>query len=878
MASHEIAENRFLQFMVQHVDEPAYATWKKRVGIPTLLPDEIAGVGAANFVAFFNKACLKNTCIYDLSLVEELYHDEGYDSLDEFHGIAEFACVYCDQNIRFGDFYTAQELTDDVEMAFHQAEMHNVSQGTIKRRNSRKATVSSIRRPGNLPLLNLKPAFDPMESVPELSSPEPSYTFPWGQNPAVEKLLKLELPSFSEFDKGVVINKASAYSGMNLELADEALGFRNQWNDRGDSYSPPKVTPSLSKFSVSKMSRFWIQEKSVYILGEYLDTLPSRSEIIKVLGSWKANPVLKLSKETLQMQYWFWKVRVLQDTAKHMSMWFVDVTSSVGEFGETVQEYKIKDSVLESDPRMLLAFSQFDTLTFCLVADGIPLLVQYFISTKEARYVNPIYSFIEKQVRGPHFDERRDLAFEILDELNKSYLGGQTISNKSSIDFHVNGDASSYFNSYCIAHYYNFEKKNHRKNLPESVQQNANEITKWIILDTKLLVPVDIDPEFRGRSSKRRQGMPKVKDPNESFLDNSQETPVNAQTDLAEGSRISAIEPINDAGDMNSRQSIMEVVEPPVGQSNSLKSAPEAAAIPKVSQFASQKSPVQPIKLPDRPEVAKQTPPKKKATFHRGASLDSQIKDKSEEERLKENSIESVIGLLKFYKRFDLGRYEYLREKSENKFGKYMIKNLLEQSGATLGKIPIKSILKVPKTGGEISSTVKIGEGKYSLNQPFLMKSKKGAGHGRVEEVAVVNNPQAAAFQPRILKTGMFVNNVPLPLGHTANQTYGGSQNGHAIPHLAERHKTPDVRDARASSRGSGGSRSNSRAKAPGFASRDSVALPQINRGRSQETRGSRNSGGSRMSGLKERLPPLSLESLHRMREGSHGSSTVTKS
>ena len=861
MTSPNLQENRFLQFMVQQVDETAYLDWKKRVGQPNALPDEIVGVGTAHFVAYFNTECPKRTCIYDLSLIEEIYHDEGYDSTDDFHQEARFSCVYCDQVIKFASFFTGEELNKDVETAFQKMNDQNTSHSSIKRRNSSKMT-SSKKRPESLARLNLKlrplgesTEFMPIEEVP---SPAMSYNFPWGQNDTIENLLAKELPLLKEFNYDDVTTKSSLYTGVALGSGRVRDSLNGSQEGRGGSNS------SMTQIATgSKLSRFVIQERSSHILGDCVDNLPTRSEILQVLASSKLNPVVRISRETLLLSYWFWKIRILKDTSKLISLWFVDIVQTIGEFGERVKEYKLRDTILDSDPRMLLTYLQFDKITFCCVEDSRPLFVEYVVANNEVRYVNPVFSYIDKQVKGPLFEERKELAFEMFEELNKSYLGGQTISTKSSVDIHVNGDATSFVNSYCIQEYYNFQDKVHRSKVPESVEKKANILTKWVILDTKVLVPVEIDPDFKARTNKRRQALATMKDPNEpSFLEDSDELVTHNQSNLGE-SRISDIEKLQEAPDSPSKQSILEVAE--TGSASNLQKEPqkEISAF-KPSKFSLKQDVPVPLKPAEVPRL--QPLAKKKATFQRGASLDSFAPDKSEEERQREKSIESLIGLLKFYKSFDKGRYDYLKERSEQKFGKYLIQNLLVSSGAALSKPKIKSILKISKPNGSEGvqfgpnhnigqKFVETGQGKYSLPQSFLVKNKKN-GIPKTDETSVSANPFQSGFQPRILKTGMFSNKVPLPWEHPGGLNHSNTPIRDRSPAPQyEKRVAVDKRETRASSRASSGSRDRHKTS-----SKDSASLPQIPRGRSHD----RNNDRVRdVAGRRERLPPLSLENLH---------------
>ena len=117
----EDVQDAFLEAFMQFDDEDKYEMFVAKHKKPKELPDEILDVGFHDFVPYINSRCRHNTCIYDISFLHEQYAEQ-FDINDNFKPDAKFLCVHCDREIKYGDFFTCDALTRDIETLFKQAE------------------------------------------------------------------------------------------------------------------------------------------------------------------------------------------------------------------------------------------------------------------------------------------------------------------------------------------------------------------------------------------------------------------------------------------------------------------------------------------------------------------------------------------------------------------------------------------------------------------------------------------------------------------------------------------------------------------------------------------------------------------------------------
>lgn len=110
-------EDAFYDFVCAKLDDKKYAKFIKKNGKPAQLPHEILAIGYTNFVPVLNTECQDANCVFDLSQVHDKYI-ATYDPSDAFRSEAGFNCPYCDQDIKYGNFFTSAQLSDDIELLF----------------------------------------------------------------------------------------------------------------------------------------------------------------------------------------------------------------------------------------------------------------------------------------------------------------------------------------------------------------------------------------------------------------------------------------------------------------------------------------------------------------------------------------------------------------------------------------------------------------------------------------------------------------------------------------------------------------------------------------------------------------------------------------
>lgn len=283
--------------MALRTSEDKYKEFVKKRGKPTYLTEELAAVGVHNFVPFINTGCARNTCVYDLSHIENCY-GQKYDLTDEFQANAEMDCHYCDEHIKFGNFYTAQTLTEDVEDLFHK-------ELTLKKDADSKATNRS-------PYTRKSNAFRG-EKAGEEGAPRKKTILNFVSNTGS----KTDVASFM----GNFLSRQVKRRSGGLISDQEGLKLKLKNYEVPDYH--PKANSILQQFSQeiiqSKPSQFKTVALDNFVLGDLLEAMPTYKEIQDFIAGRQESVAM------VNLLLAYWRVRLCQQSGKLMNVWMYDV-------------------------------------------------------------------------------------------------------------------------------------------------------------------------------------------------------------------------------------------------------------------------------------------------------------------------------------------------------------------------------------------------------------------------------------------------------------------------------------------------------------------------------------------------------------------------
>src|SRR3990167_638173 len=110
-------QDSFLETFGTLISEDKYTHFIGKQGPVVELPEEIQAVGVRNAIPYINSNCRLNFCVYDISTLHEIYAQE-FDVTDEFRLQEGFPCFYCDNHIKYKDFFTCESMIQDLEKHF----------------------------------------------------------------------------------------------------------------------------------------------------------------------------------------------------------------------------------------------------------------------------------------------------------------------------------------------------------------------------------------------------------------------------------------------------------------------------------------------------------------------------------------------------------------------------------------------------------------------------------------------------------------------------------------------------------------------------------------------------------------------------------------
>ena len=372
----------------------------KKNGKPTVLPEEIYEVGYDNFVPYINSSCKKNNCIYDLGHLHEQY-SETFDITDDFRHYAAFSCHFCDRRIKYGEFFTCEELLEDVDSLFKKDEqvgsVRRSSTKKVKRNTKAKEPSKLLKVAKKKPKAVLEPESE-HESREESADPLPAKE---AMKPSI-KVISLHKPQ--KQDK-LLPNKPAHPAQLPEEPPKPAQASRTTGNKKPQPVTATRLSlifdwsvqkfllnakdiPQLQDFSSQQAKAFlrscaqakdtsisFIQQ-SAFVFLEEIGHLPTPTEV----RQFAATAVLSKSLHLILLNYW--RARLSQDTGLLMSAWMYELVKSPG-----MPPLYMSSDKLVSDKNMVTHNGDFPFIFILVVINDEAFLLEYSKEAKSLLYV-----------------------------------------------------------------------------------------------------------------------------------------------------------------------------------------------------------------------------------------------------------------------------------------------------------------------------------------------------------------------------------------------------------------------------------------------------------------------------------------------------------
>lgn len=436
--------NVFLETIAEKTSSDKYVQFVKQNGKPGFLNEEIIIVGLQNFVPFINEVCTRSTCVYDLSQIEAIYSNR-YDVSDDFKVNGDFDCHYCDENIKFGGFYTCQQLTDDVEVLFHQInakkpmELKGEATPGLKRRTKRPR-LTNIKKKGTLILFNDEQQDIPNQLIPLLA-----------------KKLNVTKTNNLVFDNSEFKEKLKAIKVPDFQEADFEAGWKFS----------EKVLESIPiDFELSTISKF--------SMGHLMDQMPTFEDIQDTLA---LHPI-PLSVQKLLLIYW--RVRYCKDRNKLLSIWLFEVVRKNGELKTLINCEKVANN-----SKMIL--NNIDSTSICLI---VKFDISYiFMEYKKLGSKLIIYTFTSAKddipIQEKELARQSEIAEHYFEKINLDFFDSKLeIASKNVETIKLSCSICFALTHFVMIKYYNAEQQS---------LNNIDILMKWLIKE--LMIIRSLEPE-----------------------------------------------------------------------------------------------------------------------------------------------------------------------------------------------------------------------------------------------------------------------------------------------------------------------------------------------------------------------------------------------
>ena len=678
--------NEFLEAMSERSSEARYKEFVKKNGKPKYLTEELAVVGLLNFVPFFNTRCTRGSCVYDLSQIEHLYGAK-YDMSDDFKEQGDFDCHYCDENIRFGDFFTAQALTDNLEELFHKIKPSKKNPGSSKNLDSPKPIRRGAEN-GSMPIktiLNLLPSLESKQSVGKLMA-----NFLSGKN--MTKRVTAQIQDVATLKLRL----------MKFEVPD----FRVKVAAKAESFCQDIIR--------SKAAQFKIRPREEFIIGELLEAMPSFEELQDFLA------LRRRPERVLSLLLAYWRARLCKERGKLLSLWMFAVP-------QTGRQIKRCDGLL-LDTRVIYANPDSTYLNLVFIEQEDYLLVEFCKTSGELTYVHFLPSKANALQDHRDLDRVSETAFDHFEKANADLFEGKLIvtSRRSEIV------RSECHGNYCI---WRFVLDKYF-GCDASTLAQVDSITKHVVMELGLLLRTGVKPELnlsiidseKGGILQSKEG-PLISPANSSGSQNFKFNQIGSRAQIRSTKLV--VSQLGNQGQASKAKIALKTqsgldAKMIAGGQKTIKSRKELSetlavdeerrvvhvkkpSISRTLQLEDSVTNFKPDSLlrptPSSPEravpkinelsqlfTAAKNPPKKPPIFR--VSKDNMIRDASKslenseaKQEAKDSQLQDIKRLLNFYFSHDRSRYKYLAAKCQNSFGASFLNKInIGQSIAAISK------------------------------------------------------------------------------------------------------------------------------------------------------------------------------------------------
>lgn len=447
-------QNSFLEAMSERNNEAKYKEFVKHHGKATFLTEEMVTVGLQHFVPFINSKCARSICIYDLSQLESFYSNK-YDTSDDFQANGDIDCHYCDENIKFGDFFTSQALTDDVEDLFHK--LQDKPRSPFRRDTGspsipRKAKEESPKK-GTLLENGILLKKTTLGTLPKLETKNDigllMGTFLAGKLQQKKKLT----------------SQITDVSALKLKLMKfDVSDFRKSSFAKANSYALEVCRSLASQYKVKQILEFF--------LGEFVESMPTVEELQQILSGNQSN----VNCEGLLLAYW--KTRFCRERGKLLSFWIYKLDKRV-----LSSPRFLKWDGLTLDPKVITANPDSPYVNFLFSVEDQLLLVALNKPQGELVYTH----LQSKSAKRQDVAAKSEAAFSCFDQLNKDVFKGQlTYSTKTINTIEMPCSPAYAFSFFILSRFFQLDDK---------LLSETDAIVKQVIMDLGVLIR-GIKPEL----------------------------------------------------------------------------------------------------------------------------------------------------------------------------------------------------------------------------------------------------------------------------------------------------------------------------------------------------------------------------------------------
>ncbi len=388
-------QDSFYQAFKKLNDSEAYKAFLKKNGKPTVLPEEIYEVGYDNFVPFINSSCKKNNCIYDLGHLHEQY-SETFDTTDDFRHYAAFSCHFCDKRIKYGEFFTCEELLEDIDSLFKKDEQA----ASVRRSSTKKVKRSSKTKEPTKPLRVVKkkttvivhpePEAEPdsreesVQPVPAKETTKPSIKVISLHKPHKQEKLQPKKPVHSlhppEEPPKPEHRKQQPVTATRLSLILHWSVQKSLLKSKPipllQDFSSQQAQAVLRSCAQAKDSNIILVPQTAFVFFDEIGQMPTPSEV----RQFAATSVLSKSLHLVLLNYW--RARLCQDTGLLMSAWMYELVKSPG----MPPLYMCSDKLV-TDKNLVTHNGDFPFILILVVINDEAFLLDYSKQTKSLLYV-----------------------------------------------------------------------------------------------------------------------------------------------------------------------------------------------------------------------------------------------------------------------------------------------------------------------------------------------------------------------------------------------------------------------------------------------------------------------------------------------------------